>query len=58
MIPAKCSLLKSVMVFEDSNLIFLNDMLLSVLFAYHMYVSKETDLSSVVLTSNRGSVEM
>lgn len=33
-----CILLKSVMVFGDHNLIFLNNMLLSVLFAYCIHV--------------------
>lgn len=51
-------LLKSVTVFEDNNLIFLHNMLLSVLFAYRTRVSRETDLSSVALTRNPGSVEM
>lgn len=49
-IPSMRILLKSVMVFEDNNLIFQNNMLLSVLFAYSMHVSKESGLSSVVLT--------
>ena len=57
-IPSMRILLKSVMVFEDNNLIFLNNILRSVLFAYCMHVSKETDLSSVALTRNPGSVEM
>lgn len=57
-IPSVSILLKSVTVFEDNNLIFLHNMLLSVLFAYRTRVSRGTDLSSVALTRNPGSVEM
>lgn len=57
-ISSMCILLKSVTLFEDNNLTFPTNMLLSVLFTYQMPVSKEPDLSSVVLTRNPRSVEM
>lgn len=54
-IPSMCILLKSVVVLEDNNLDFLNNMMLSVLFDYHMHTPRETDLSSIALRRNPGS---
>lgn len=54
--PLQGSSFQSVVVFEDNNLIFLNNILLSVLFAYR--ISKEAGLSFAVLARNPRSIEM